>query len=346
MKRRTWIAAITWVVALALAAPASARMVTDSAGRKVEVPDTVSRIFTAGPPSATLIYTLAPQKLLGWTRAFTPEERPFVAAPYVDLPVTGRLTGGGGTANFEAVVALKPDLIVDVGTINPTFVSLADRVQQQTGIPYVLIDGTLANTAATYRLLGDIVGANDRGEALAAYAERTQAELRERLAGIAPSARPSVYYGRGPKGLETGLSGSINLELLEAVGANNAAAAAGRGGLATVSMEQVLSWNPDFVLTIDANFHKAAMSDPLWQSTKAARAGRVYLVPAVPWGWFDTPPGVNRLIGVRWLSALFYPERFPESLRSTTREFYKLFYSVDVSEAQLDQLLRDAAPAR
>ena len=158
--------------------------------------------------------------------------------------------------------------------------------------------------------------------------------------------RSSVYYGRGPKGLETGLSGSINLELLEAVGANNAAAAAGRGGLATVSMEQVLSWNPDFVLTIDANFHKAAMSDPLWQSTKAARAGRVYLVPAVPWGWFDTPPGVNRLIGVRWLSALFYPERFPESLRSTTREFYKLFYSVDVSEAQLDQLLRDAAPDR
>jgi iron complex transport system substrate-binding protein len=333
-------------IAAAAVQATAARTITDSAGRKVEVPDNINRIFVAGPPAATIVYTLAPQKLLGWIRAFTPEEKQFIAAPYGDLPVTGRLTGGGNTANFEAVVAARPDLIVDVGTIDPTYVSLADRVQQQTGIAYVLIDGKLANSAATYRLLGDIVGAKERGEQLAAYAERTLGELNQRLAGVPPSARPNVYYGRGARGLETGLSGSINLEVLDTVGANNAAAAAGRGGLGTVSMEQVLSWNPDFILTIDANFHKLAQSDPLWQSTKAARAGHILLVPAVPWGWFDTPPGVNRLIGVRWLTAVLYPDRFPESLRDVTKDFYKLFYAFDVTETQLDMLLRDAAVRR
>src|SRR5262245_13118110 len=235
-RNRRWAPfAAAAAVALAVSSfGAQARTITDAAGRKVDVPDTVNRRFTAGPPASTLIYTLVPQKLLGWIRAFTPEERLFIAAPYADLPVTGRLTGGGNTANFEAVVAAKPDLIVDVGTIDPTYVSLADRVQTQTGIPYVLIDGKLAATAATYRLLGDIVGAKERGEALAKYAEGVLAELGQRLAGVAPSARPSVYYGRGARGLETGLSGSINLEVLDTVGANNAAAAAGRGGLATV----------------------------------------------------------------------------------------------------------------
>src|SRR5262245_10407519 len=117
----------------------------------------------------------------------------------------GRLTGRGDSANVEAVLAMRPDLIVDVGTIDATYASLADRVQQQTGIPYVLIDGTFANTAQTYRTIGALIGETARAEELAAYAERTLSELRTRLAAIPPAQRPRVYYGRGPRGLETGL---------------------------------------------------------------------------------------------------------------------------------------------
>ena len=56
-------------------------------------------------------------------------------------PEVGRLTGRGNTANLESVIALKPDLILDVGSTRATFVSLAERVQEQTGIPYALLDG-------------------------------------------------------------------------------------------------------------------------------------------------------------------------------------------------------------
>ncbi|MES0100233.1 hypothetical protein [Mesorhizobium sp. M0019] len=65
----------------------------------------------------------------------TAEDKTFIAEPYCDLPVHGRLTGKGNTANLEAVLAMKPDVILDVGTIDPTYASLADRVQEQTGIP-------------------------------------------------------------------------------------------------------------------------------------------------------------------------------------------------------------------
>ncbi|WP_348626349.1 hypothetical protein [Aminobacter sp. AP02] len=40
----------------------------------------------------------------------------------------GRLTGKGDTANMQAVLAMKPDIILDVGTVNPTYASLADKV--------------------------------------------------------------------------------------------------------------------------------------------------------------------------------------------------------------------------
>jgi len=63
-----------------------------------------------------------------------------------DLPELGRLTGRGDTLNLERLLAVKPDLIIDFGTINDTYRSLADRVQSQTGIPCLLVDGRFENT--------------------------------------------------------------------------------------------------------------------------------------------------------------------------------------------------------
>jgi iron complex transport system substrate-binding protein len=261
---------------------------------------------------------------------------------YAALPELGRLTGRANTANVETVLRLRPDLILDVGSTRATYASLADRVQEQTGLPYVLLDGRFDNTAALYRLLGDVVGAPARANELASYAERTMAELDRRIATVPPERRPRVYYGRGPAGLETGLAGSINMEVLERVGAINVAAAAGTGGLTTVSREQVLAWDPDIILTLDTRFAEAAAADPVWRAVKAVREGRIYAAPKLPFGWFDSPPGINRLIGVRWLAKVLYPKLFPEDLRQTTREFYRLFYHVELSTAQLDLLLGQA----
>ncbi|MGH6913567.1 MAG: iron ABC transporter substrate-binding protein, partial [Geminicoccales bacterium] len=147
------------LLALALARPAAAeRLVTDSAGREVAVPDRIERVFPAGPPAMVFLYVLAPDTLLGWTREFRGNEAAYVAEPYRDLPVLGRITGRGGDANLEVVLAARPDLIFDFGSVAPTYVSLADRVQAQTKIPYVLIDGTFENTAPALRLMGGILG--------------------------------------------------------------------------------------------------------------------------------------------------------------------------------------------
>jgi iron complex transport system substrate-binding protein len=292
-----------------------------------------------------LIYTLSPDKLLGWTREVSPAEREFMPQRYGDLPVTGRLTGRGNTANVEAVLAMRPDLIVDVGSLDPTYVSLADRVQAQTGIPYVLLDGAFLRTPDTYRELGELTGDRERGAELATYAEQVLTQLHQRLDAIPDDARPRVYYGRGPQGLETGLAHSINVEILDVVGAHNVAAAAGEGGLAQVAIEQVLTWNPQVVLTLDPTFYKDVRTDARWQSVDAVRDGRIYLAPSLPFGWFDSPPGVNRLIGVRWLASVLYPQAFPEDLRGITRDFYRQFYHVELDDAQLDRLLLPATGA-
>jgi iron complex transport system substrate-binding protein len=322
------------------------RTVSDDAGRRAEVPAKVTRVYAAGPPASILVFALAPEKLLGWTSAFRPAERPFVAAKYADLPTLGRLTGRGNTANVEVVLAAKPDLIVDYGSVRPTFASLADRVQAQTGIPYLLLDGAFDRMPESLRRLGDLLGEPARAEEWARYAQSVLDDVAARIARIPPERRPRVYYGRGPRGLDTGLAGSINMESIERVGATNVAAALGKGGLVQVSVEQVLAWNPDAIVTIDPNFYASVWRDPLWQNLAAVRSGKVFLSPNVPFGWIDFPPSLNRLVGLRWLARCLYPDVFPEDLRPFVRDFYTRAYHQTPTEAQLDALVRTAEPRR
>ena len=311
--------------------------VKDAAGRVIEIPQKVTRVFPAGPPAAIMLYTLAPELLLGWPRANRAEELEFLLPEIGSRPEIGRITGRGNTANLEAVIALKPDLILDVGSTSQTFVSLAARVREQTGIPYMLLDGRFDATPASYRILGKLPGLEARAQALAAYTEETFSTISKRVDAIPMAERPKIYYARGPRGLETGLGGSINVETIELLARNVAGAA--RGGLANVSIEQVLLWNPDLIVTIDRDFAAGVGSDPAWKSVSAVKNGRVHLSPKLPFGWVDFPPSVNRLIGLWWLAKIFYPERFPEDMHKLTRDFHKRFYHVDVSDAQLARVL-------
>jgi iron complex transport system substrate-binding protein len=233
-------------------------------------------------------------------------------------------------------------VIVDFGSINATYISLADRVQSQTGIPYVLIDGRFDNTVKAVRLLGSILGVHDRAEWLANRAEAILNNVDRAVAAVPEGQRPRVYLAhRG--GLETGNRGSINTEIIERAGGRNVVDAGGaRGGLVDVSLEQVLKWDPDTIITTDPAFPAAAKADTAWAGVDAVKRGRIYVSPNLPYGWIDTPPSLNRLLGLQWLAGLFFPDRYKIDIRAETKAFYLLFYEVALTDAQLDQLLAGA----
>lgn len=296
----------------------------------------VERVYAAGPPASVLVFAIAPEKLVGWTRALRPDEAQFFAERYARLPELGRLTGRGNTANVEVVLAAKPDLIVDVGSTGPGLVSLAEQVQAQTGIPYALFDGRIEATPATLRALGKLMGNEREAGDLAIWYEAQLSEARQRVARA--GGRPRVYYGRGPAGLQTGGKGSINVEVLEFLGAHNVAADA-RAGLVIVPFEQVLLWDPEVILTTDPNFQQLARSDRRWRTVTAVERQRVHLSPQLPFGWFDFPPGANRLLGIWWAGKLLYPQAFDVDLRAKVVEFHRRFYHQEPTPAQLDLLV-------
>jgi iron complex transport system substrate-binding protein len=222
--------------------------------------------------------------------------------------------------------------------VRDTYVELAQRVQQQTGIPYALLDGRMPAIPRSYAVLGELLGRPARARELAQGAEQIINTVTGRVARVPAGQRPRVYYARGPMGLETGLGGSINIESLDVMGLRLVSADT-PGGLARVSIEQVLRWDPDVIITIDQSFAANVREMPMWQGVRAVREGRVHLSPKLPFGWVDFPPGVNRLPGLWWLGKVVFPQLFPEDLGTVTREFYRRYYGVSLNDAQVARVL-------
>jgi iron complex transport system substrate-binding protein len=299
------------------------RTVVDSAQRRVEVPDRIERVVAAGPPASVLLTILAPER---WSAGIDSLCRRICLIFHrrAHLPEIGRLTGRGGTANLEVVMAAKPDLIIDFGSVSDTYVSLADRVQNQTGIPYILIDGRFANTLSAVQLLGNILGVDQRAGELTRRMEEILSDVDRAKAAVPPEARPRVYLARGNRGLETGNRGSINTEIIERAGAINVVDGGPLlGGLTNVSLEQVVAWNPDTIVTVDPSVADYIRSEPSWSQIDAVRRGRVFLSPRLPYGWVDSPPSLNRVMAAG-VAGCCIPNGF-EDLR-TSHEFLKKFY--------------------
>jgi len=203
-----------------------------------------------------------------------------------------------------------------------------------------LIGGRLAETAATLRTIGSLLGDPERAETLARYAETVLDSVHQAIAKIPMSDRPSVYIARGPRGLETAVAGSIGSEVVDLVGARNVVSKdTAPRAIADVSSEQVLAWQPDVILIVDRRFFAAVRTDPVWREVKAVQTGNIHFIPDLPFSWLDNPPAPNRLIGLLWLAKLLYPAFFPNDIRAEARRFYALFYQQEPSDAQLYGLL-------
>ena len=168
-----------------------------------------------------------------------------------------------------------------------------------TGVPYALIDGKLDKSGTSLRMLGEMLGRQERADALAVYAEKTLEMIDGVLVKVPANNRPRVFIARGPGGLQSAVKGSGLTEVVERAGAFNVAQAAagstpGRGGAVDATAAQIAAWKPDVIV---------ALEKPAYEAMRKAMPGtKVLLAPAWPWGWLGEPPSVNRLIGQRELA--------------------------------------------
>ena len=325
---------------------AETREITDMAGRKVTVPtaENIESVFSAGPVAAIFLYMVVPDKLLGWNYELNDVEKSIILDKYQDLPNFGM----GDAVNYEAVIAANPTIAINSGKINDAMVSDCDALSESLGIPVVAVDNELDNSAEAFRFMGELLGVEDHAEELAQYAEQVFTDINV-LSDIPEEKKVSVYFGNGEDSLETAPRGSQHAQILDAINAVNVAdLELGDGSRVQISAEQLLAWDPDVIVVngepkADKSGSSAAediLSNPDYASLKAVQDQKVYGTPNAPFSWVDRPAGPNRLIGMRWFSALIYPEYIKCDINEEIHKFFDLFYHVDLSDEQLENVLK------
>ena len=352
MKVKKWLAmllAVVMVLSLAACGAQSnpqtddtTRVFTDSVGREVEVPAQIDKVALSGPMAQIVLFALCPDKLVGVSNAWSTEAEQYLDEKYFTMPEIGQLYGGKGELNPETLLQSGAQIVIDVGEPKGSIAEDLDALQEQTGIPFVHITATTETTGDAYRMLGDLLNMKDEAETLAAYCEN----IYDRTVSIAGSVeKANVLYVTGDMGQNVIAAGSYHAEILDLL-TNNLAVVdepSSKGTGNEVSMEQILTWDPDVVIFAPESIYDTVADDAAWQSVTAIKNGAYYEVPFVPYNWMGFPPSVQRYLGMMWLSKVLYPDATAEyDLFSDVQEYYKLFYHCDLTQAQFDALVANS----
>lgn len=331
------------------------RKVVDHADREVTIPtpQAIERVYFTSALAQVFVFSLMPDVLAGTGIRFTDRELEFLPEGFGSLPYMGSLSGAG-EIDREALIASDVQLIFSISGIRLTAanISEAQKLQDQTGIPVLCVDGSFDRIAEAYRFLGDIFGLEKRAEELATYLERVYADVTRAVAQVPEGGKTTLYYAEGPLGLQTEPDVSQHALTFEIAGAANVAAVEENQGLgmSNVSLEQVIGWDPEVIIAWDAVVRGGAdriiRSDGNWGVVRAVRDGRVYTMPNVPFAWCDRPPGVNRFIGIQWVANMLYPDLYDVDMVEVTQEFYRTMYWCDVSVDEALAILGNSYPPR
>lgn len=321
------------------------RMLTDSAGREVEVPAELTRVAVSGQLGQIIMLSMAPDLLIGISNPWDEAVREFLTEEVSRLPVLGQLYGTKGEMNLEELLAAKPQVVIDIGEFSDQVAQDMDALQEQTGIPFFHISSTLETTPETYRMLGEVLGRKQEAEELALYCEAVYQDALSLMDQVGDQ-KARILYCLGDQGLNVIAKGSYHAETLDMMADNLAVvdSPSSKGTGNEVDLEQILLWNPDIVLFAPNSIYHTLSEQGEWSNLEAISNGQYYAVPYGPYNWMGMPPSVQRYLGLIWAGHLLYPDQMEGELQPKVEEYFRLFYHHDLTQEQYDRLVTYSLP--
>lgn len=320
---------------------------TDSLGRTVTLPAEIDSIAITGPLSQVYILPLAGDLLVGVSNAYAVEEAKYLPAYIFEKTEIGQLYGGKGEMDLEALLTAAPDVVIDIGEPKGSMAEDLDGLAQQTGIPFIHVDATVATAPEAYRTLGKLLHREEQGEALALWCETTYANMESIMAAVdADGARKSALYCLGDAGVNVIAEGSFHAETFNMM-TNNLAVVedvVANGAGNEVDLEQMMVWNPEVIIFAPDSVYDTVGTLSGWQGLSAIENGTYYKTPYGPYGWLSSPPSVQRYLGMLWLGALLYPDYVNYDLQEAVTEYYDIFYSCALTDDMYQNLMAGAMP--
>ncbi|ELN2738443.1 ABC transporter substrate-binding protein [Pluralibacter gergoviae] len=252
--------------------------------------------------------------------------------------------GSGRELNPEQIIALRANLLILPGGDAPPGTAVAQQaLLEQAGVKVVTFKANAMQAltdrvAKTAALLGP--DAERRAQRYRQYFDRNVARVAERLKDLPAGQRVRVYHSMGSPLMTSGRP-SLNQDWMDLAGAQNVSERwfddkPARSG--EVSLEKVVAANPAVIVAMNRRDADAIMTSPQWASVDAVRHRRVYVNPKGMFWWCRETS--EEALQFLWLAKMLYPQRFADiDMRQETREFYRQFFGIALSEAQIRDVL-------
>jgi iron complex transport system substrate-binding protein len=313
------------------------RTITDMSGRKVVIPLKVTKVYV-DKHCTMLVYAFDSNIAVNTVYELPENAKKYLRKEYLDKPYS--------EGSDEEIIRLHPDIILMCDEVSPQVVDQANRLQTKIKIPVVVVEMSMWKSKETIVFLGGVLSKPQQVQELTDFVKTYIEPIGTKAKTIVNQAKVQVYYATATNGLSTDPAGTRHTQILDFIGAENVAKIdkiPGKG-MSQASMEQILMWHPQVVLVWTGSgdnltTYKHILSDPLWSNIAAVKNKRVYQIPWLPFGWFDRPPGSNRLLGTVWTANLLYPKLYAFDMVAVTQEYFKKFYHYDLSRVEAIKLI-------
>lgn len=314
------VLALCLVLSIAAAALADATVypasVTDHAGRTVTIEAEPQRIVSGYYISTSALMALGlTDRIVGIEAKADKRAIYKLSAPQlIELPNVGTAK----EFNMEGCLALEPELV-----ILPLKLKSAAETLEQMGIPVLLVNPeSETELKEMLSMLATAANALDREAELTAFIAAQEAFL-----STIQDEKPSVYLAGNSALLSTAGEAMYQSHMIDLAGGVNVAAELTDTYWAEISYEQLLAWNPDYiVLASDAGYTvEEVLADPNLADCKAIAEGHVLQIPGKAEAWDSPVP--SGILGSVWLASMLHPEEVSaENAAETINAFYETFY--------------------
>lgn len=303
-------------------------VVTDQLGRQVTIEGEVNKIVSGYYISTSLLIALGlEEKIVGVEAKANSRPIYSLSAPQIlDLPNVGTAK----QFDLEGCLALKPDLVILPVKLKDSIESL-----EKSGINVLGVnpeDMELLKEAIT--LIGKATGTEERASKLIEYYDT---KINEISNITKDSGTPkSIYLAGNSAMLSTATSKMYQNSLIETAGGKNVASDITDTYWATISYEQLLSYNPDVIIIVPfAEYTKDdVLNDSKLKSLNAIKSKSVYKMPDTFEAWDSPVP--SGILGTMWLTSILHEDKYSfDEFKSDAAAFYKEYYDFEINSEDI-----------
>lgn len=242
--------------------------------------------------------------------------------------------------NLEEIISLKPDVVFGS---NEKYREMFNNV----GIPFINCQfSNYEEMKKSISLTAEVFGGDavTKAKDYISYLDTKLKEVKKITDTVPENERTTIVHGSSLYKMGVDGNNTIINDWIGYSGGINAAAKDIEGNLQTMTMEQLLLWDPDVLITGDTEEEVAKiMSDEAWKNLKAVKNNKVYANPKGIFAWDRY--GVEEALQFQWCSKVLYPELFENvDIKKELISFYKKFLNYDLSDSDAEKILRHQNP--